>query len=129
MIAQEQTKLKRLITVSYLSIALLIIGETSLLISESTRYVFSVLVAIIIAGIQWFYWHKKGSKGRLRKVLVLGVLLLTVLSPILYIAVSLFVLGGSALGLKFFLALSFILPIVLQLYVVHTLQALLDNQT
>lgn len=129
MIAQEQTKLKRLITVSYLSIALLIIGETSLLISESTRYVFSVLVAIIIAGIQWFYWHKKGSNGRLRKVLVLGVLLLTVLSPILYIVISLFVLGGSALGLKFFLALSFILPIVLQLYVVHTLQALLDNQT
>jgi len=125
-IESEKKLLKRIRYLMLLAMVLLVVAEVSYLLINSAKYVFTIIITLIFAGLQWIYWHKKGSSS-LRKVMVLSVLLLTLLSPILFFLFQWLVMGLPFVGLELLVPLSFILPIILMLYIDKQLLSLLNN--
>ena len=116
MTESEQGTLKTLHQLLLVAIGLLVVAEVGTLIMSSGKYVFTVIVAVILSGIQWLYWHKQGGSS-FRKVMVVTVLLLTVFSPIIFFLVKVLFLGESVVGIELVIASSFVSPILLMLYI------------
>ncbi|MCK5880918.1 MAG: hypothetical protein KAG18_03520 [Sinobacterium sp.] len=124
MTESEQSTIKHLHKILLFAIGLLVVAEVSSLVMSSGKYIFTVIVAVLLATIQWVYWHKQGSSS-FRKVMVVTVLLLTVLGPIIFFIIKWLFWGESILGIELVISLSFVTPILLMLYIDKSLTQLL----
>ncbi len=116
MTESEQKTIKHLHQILIIAIGLLVVAEVSTLVMSNVKYVFTVIVAGITACVQWIYWHKKGDSS-VRKIMVITVLLLTLLSPLIFVLVKVLFLGESVIQLEIAIVASFVIPILLMLYI------------
>lgn len=116
MTESELSTVKHLHQMLLIAIGLLVVAEVGSLVMSSGKYIFTVIVAAILAVIQWVYWHKQGDSS-FRKVMVVTVLLLTVVGPVIFFLVKVFFLGETIVNVELMISISFVTPILLMLYI------------
>ncbi len=122
----EQSLIKQVHVLLVACISVIIFEGVASLLLNSAHYLFTVLAAIIVALVQWLYWHKKGDSA-FRKYFVLVIFALTLFSPILIFLFKVFILNVPVLGVDIFLICLYAIPIVILFYVDFRLRRLLNQ--
>lgn len=119
-------KLKSIQKVLYVTLALLLFATAASVLSSVLNYVIVVVIALAILAFHWF--TKDHVKAQVwRKYLAMALPVFTILAPLIYIFMMLFVYNDSVKWLQFARFCTIILPMLLLMYSIRSLQKIIDQ--
>ena len=122
----EYKKLKQIQRLLWFSIGFLMMAELGYMLQSLMSYVVGVIGAAAIFALHW-YSRKQLKPGKIRSAIAIGLPLLTVFAPVIFLLSRLYVFDGALLWLNFFLLMGFVVPLVVMLYAYHAIQKILDH--
>lgn len=128
MIEAEEKRIRR---VYYLLLAAVTVSVCSQLVAflmSSMEYLIGIGIAVVIAGLRYFYLHKKGA-DTIEKIFTFFMILMAVLGPLIFILFKWLVMGESLFNLELLMAALFILPITLMLYGIFLIRGVLPAKS
>lgn len=118
--------LKNIQRVLYATLALLVIATVTSLFSSLINYLWVVLIAAVVFAAHWFTRHNT-KMAKWRKYLAMAIPVLTMLAPLIYVLLALFVLNDGVKWLYFARFCTVVLPLLLLMYAIYSLQKLIDQ--
>lgn len=119
-------KLKTVQKVLYITLGLLLLATAASVLNSFMNYLVVALIAAAAFAFHWFTRNKVEAQVW-RKYLAMAVPLLTILAPLIYIILVLFVFNDSAKWLYFARFCTIILPMLLLMYAINSLQKIIDQ--
>lgn len=119
-------KLKNVQRILYITLGLLLLATVASLLNSLLNY---LVVALLAAAIFAFHWFTRDNTRMAvwRKYLAMAVPVITILAPLIYVILVLFVFNDAAKWLHFARFCTIILPLVLLMYAIRSLQKLIDQ--
>ncbi len=119
-------KLKTVQGVLYVALGLLVLATVASLLSSVFYYLIAVAIALALLAFHWFTRHNT-RMVKWRKFWAMTLPVFTVLAPIIYIILVLFVFSDATKWIYFMRFCSVILPLLLLMYAIYSLQKLIDQ--
>lgn len=123
---QELTVTKRIQKIIWLSIGILMMAEIGYLLQATFSYLFGIVGAAVIFALH-FYNLKQSQTFKWQKLIALGVPLLSILGPVVYLLLQIFLFDQKGFTLHLVFVLSFILPLLLLIYANRMLGRIITN--
>lgn len=123
---QELTVVKRIKTIIWFAIGILMMAEIGYFLQASFSYLAGMIGAVIIFLLHW-YNLKQSQSFKWQKLIVLVVPLLTIFAPIIYLLLQIFVFDEKGSVLQLVFVSSFIVPLLLLIYANRMLGRIINN--
>ncbi|GEM_PF-4195555 len=118
--------LKTIQRVLYVALGLLALAAIASLISNVFYYLIAVAIALVLLAFHWFT-RNNTRMARWRKFWAMTIPIFTILAPIIYIFLVLFVFSSASKWIYLMRFGSVILPLLLLMYAIYSLQKLIDQ--
>jgi len=112
--------------VLYVVLGLMLLATVASLISNVLYYLIAVAFALVLLAFHWFTRNKTGM-AKWRKFWAMAIPVFTIVAPIIYIFLVLFVFSSATKWIYFMRFCSVILPLLLLMYAIYSLQKLIDQ--
>lgn len=118
--------LKTIQSVLYVALGLLALAAIASLISNVFYYLIAVAIALLLLAFHWFT-RNNIRMAKWRKFWSMTIPIFTILAPIIYIFLVLFVFNSATKWIYLMRFGSVILPLLLLMYAIYSLQKLIDQ--
>lgn len=110
----------------WLAMAILAVAEIAYVLQSILGSIAAIAVTLAVFMLHWGISHYF-RKNRWAEIVSVGMRLLVILAPLIYLLVQIFVLDSPVLWLQLLLLASFIVPLLLMFYASRLVQQLLDE--
>lgn len=119
-------KLKTVQKVLYVTLGLLLLATAASVLSSLLNYLVVALIAVAAFAFHWFTRNQVKAQVW-RKYVAMAVPVLTILAPLIYVILVLFVFNDTAKWLYFARFCTIILPMLLLMYAINSVQKIIDQ--